>query len=80
METGVNEGYEIAERLRLKLAERDLRLADGTGVQVTASIGIAGFEGHPDYIQLIEAADRALYRAKQSGRNQSVIAGEPTSS
>lgn len=79
VETGVSEGYEIAERLRLKLAERELRLTDGTGVLVTASIGIAGFDGHPDYIQLVEAADRALYRAKQSGRNQSVIAGELSS-
>jgi diguanylate cyclase len=37
---------------------------------VTLSIGIATFNGHPDYTHLVDAADQALYRAKQSGRNR----------
>lgn len=74
VETDTNEGYEIAERVRTQLAERQLRLDDADNVQVTASIGIAGFRGHPDYMHLVKAADRALYDAKREGRNQSVVA------
>ena len=37
---------------------------------VTASIGVAEHGGHPDENYLIKAADEALYRAKQTGRNR----------
>ncbi|MFG1393101.1 GGDEF domain-containing protein [Xanthobacter agilis] len=76
VEAGVNEGYEIAERVRARLAERRLRLSDGNHVQVTASVGVASYSGHPDYVQLVDAADRALYEAKHSGRNRTVVSQE----
>lgn len=44
------------------------------GYKITVSSGIASFPAHgttPE--QLIERADQALYRAKQSGKNQSVV-------
>ncbi|WP_238121079.1 MULTISPECIES: GGDEF domain-containing protein [unclassified Xanthobacter] len=74
VETPAEEAAIVAERLRAQMEERKLRLADGSFVQVTASIGIAAYKGHPDYARLIEAADRALYRAKTDGRNRVVIA------
>lgn len=43
---------------------------------VTFSAGIAAYEG--DCNQLISAADRALYEAKRSGRNRTVIFNENT--
>jgi diguanylate cyclase len=41
-------------------------------VSVTASFGIAGFQGKepPEFSQLVRQADQALYRAKRAGRNQ----------
>ena len=46
------------------------------GHAVTISIGIATFPGHADSSRsLLHAADRALYRAKQSGRDQVVSYG-----
>lgn len=73
VEAGADEGFDIAERVRSRLAERELRLPDGNLIQVTASVGVATYSGHPDYVQLVDAADRALYRAKHGGRNRTVV-------
>lgn len=74
IETDVKQGFEVAERIRNELRSRELRLPDGATFAVTASIGLAAYEGHPDYVYLIDAADRALYRAKEAGRNRTLIA------
>jgi diguanylate cyclase (GGDEF)-like protein len=42
---------------------------------VTASIGVASVgEAAPDAERLLEAADRALYRAKEAGRDAVMLA------
>lgn len=64
----------IAERLRAAIEEADIPLGDGPSLRVTASLGIAQFDGHPDYTRLVEAADQALYRAKHTGRNRVMAA------
>jgi diguanylate cyclase (GGDEF)-like protein len=60
----------LAERLREAIAHWKLDLADGP-IRVTASMGVASL-GSADQrpSDLIEAADRALYQAKRSGRNR----------
>lgn len=62
--------YALAERMRL--AVRDLNLPHGglpSGI-VTISLGVAAMPGETATAQsLIAAADRALYRAKESGRD-----------
>ena len=46
-----------------------------TLVPVTVSLGVATYpDDAPDGVSLIQAADKALYRAKRSGRNQVVTA------
>jgi diguanylate cyclase (GGDEF)-like protein len=55
------------------------RFTFGTeNVSVTASFGIAGFQGSesPDFSQLVRAADSALYAAKRAGRNRLEFASE----
>jgi diguanylate cyclase (GGDEF)-like protein len=56
------------------LAERILRNVANIDVPVTASIGIATFIRHAtDGSALIDAADRALYESKRSGRNRATV-------
>lgn len=70
----------VAERLRLKVAER--RFPVGTGfVNLTVSIGGATWtnrEGAGDATgeQLVAAADQALYQAKQMGRDITIFTND----
>jgi len=71
-ETPAAEAARVAERIRAS-AEKDRFTPDGGSValNVTVSIGYAWFPENaktPD--ALIEAADQALYRSKESGRNR----------
>ncbi len=60
----------ILEALRAKIAGLSIALSPGQTLSVTASIGLAEFDYHPDYMRLIDRADRALYLAKSHGRNR----------
>ncbi len=60
----------IADKL-LESMREPLRLSSGVDVQLGMSIGIAVFARHMgDARTLTEHADRAMYAAKQAGRNQ----------
>jgi diguanylate cyclase (GGDEF)-like protein len=66
----VEEACKIAERLRYRASVMGVS-ADGAAMNVTISIGVAvlGVHGR-DLFELLAAADLALYRAKDSGRDQ----------
>jgi diguanylate cyclase (GGDEF)-like protein len=73
--TAKTEAFAVAEKLRLLLEEAVVpihSIAHGDrGVAVRASIGVAAASASiQEPVQLLEAADRALYRAKANGRNQ----------
>jgi len=65
-----NVGIIVARILR-QLREHDFSFGSKP-VQVTASFGIAGFQGKgvPDFAKLMNQADEALYAAKRGGRNR----------
>ena len=74
-ETAVAAGSTLAEQLRA--AVEDLRLRDdqGNAIDVRLSIGVAQLcvqasEDERSITELLAAADRCLYRAKESGRNR----------
>lgn len=64
----------IAETIRARFASEPLRVGDGKTMAVTASIGVAAYNGHPDYEKIVKEADDALYRAKKNGRNRVEVA------
>jgi len=65
----------VAEEVRSAVEAMPLQLA-GARCTVTVSIGVAAWRpGMEKTSDLLRAADEALYRAKQAGRNRVVVAG-----
>jgi diguanylate cyclase (GGDEF)-like protein len=71
----------VAQRIRASVANQPFLLADGQGLAVTVSIGVAELDASERELaieeaaqQLVAQADGALYEAKQQGRNRVVSA------
>jgi diguanylate cyclase (GGDEF)-like protein len=68
---------QVAERIRVALAEREIVSADGIALHVTASFGAASTGAEMSHTDLVEAADEALYRAKRAGKDRVFAGTEP---
>ena len=76
-QVGERGAVESAERIRAAL-ERSGIHPGGRRKQLTVSIGLAMLRDHADSSEsLLHAADEALYRAKDAGRNRVVVAEIP---
>ena len=62
----------FAERFRANLRQLKVSAPTGATVQVSASVGVAVGSDLVDPDALVDAADRALYRAKSEGRDRLV--------
>jgi diguanylate cyclase (GGDEF)-like protein len=72
----VEEAFALSERIRSEISSNPL-VVDGDHHVLTVSIGVAGLPTHSLVAEeLIEYADQAMYLAKQSGRNRTVIFSE----
>ncbi|MEM6705690.1 MAG: histidine kinase N-terminal 7TM domain-containing protein [Acidobacteriota bacterium] len=60
----------LAERLRAGIAALEIGLPDGQELRVTASLGVVEIQSGMAGSDLMSKADKALYRAKESGKNQ----------
>lgn len=70
--TDRNEAWGVAERIRSAIQFQPTILSDELKIDLTVSIGIAEFDRSRDANQsaFFERADKALYTAKQTGRNR----------
>jgi two-component system cell cycle response regulator len=69
---GAQECVRMAERLR-KLVEQIRINSEGKVIQVTISSGVASWSAHTKHVeQMLGQADKALYEAKNGGRNRTV--------
>lgn len=73
-ETRLEDAINIANRLRLLIAQTPIQTDIGS-INTTISIGVAIKEkaATMSVEQLLSRADRAMYRAKQMGRNRVII-------
>ena len=69
-------GCQLSERIRKEVEKTAFR-HEGKEISVTMSCGVASSDQYGLSSQtLIDAADQALYRAKEAGRNQTCLAGK----
>jgi diguanylate cyclase (GGDEF)-like protein len=70
-ETNASDAFQFAERIRLRVASMRIKVEDHD-VEVRVSIGLSSApdDEYRNAMQMIDAADRALYRAKQNGRDR----------
>jgi diguanylate cyclase (GGDEF)-like protein len=74
---GPDPALEIAERVREAVANESFWVPQGDQeleLMVTISLGLIGWSKGMSQEQILARADEALYQAKQSGRNQVVVA------
>jgi diguanylate cyclase (GGDEF)-like protein len=78
-DTGTDGGMVVAHRVRDRFAESVFLQAEGIHWRLTASVGVATL---PDIAQssdeLVDAADRAMYHVKESGKNNVSLASRTT--
>jgi diguanylate cyclase (GGDEF)-like protein len=76
-ETSGPRAYLLANRIRERVEQTPLRLDGEVVIPYTISLGVSAFEPSGKYQsadELISAADAALYRAKQNGKNRAELA------
>jgi diguanylate cyclase (GGDEF)-like protein len=70
-------GLKVAERIRRAIEDHRFLSREGGRVRITASIGLASYPEHAARkADLIDLADRAMYRGKRTTRNVVYIASQ----
>lgn len=76
--TPVEGARAVAEKIRLAVAQRRIRQQDGaTFGGVTVSVGVCEAQEHDSLTLLLDRADKAMYLAKQQGRNNVFAVTDP---
>ena len=69
-DTGGEGAFAVGERIRERIAAHTFLAGDGLDIHLTASVGVATL---PDVAasaeELVQAADKAMYQVKDSGKN-----------
>ncbi len=76
-DTDLETGLQVAERIRSSVAAARFEGQGAGPLQVTLSVGVAAFPTHGQSAEgLLDVADKAMYRAKSLGRNQTCSASD----
>lgn len=78
VDTDKQRALSIAESIRKYVENGMIKTAQGQQFKITISIGCTLYDGHPDYQRFLDAADAALYMAKNTGRNRVYMAQSPS--
>ncbi len=71
VETNINAAFKVCEKLRAAVEQATFK-GEGRSVRITASFGVTQAREADTVKSLYERADRALYMAKQAGKNRVV--------
>lgn len=70
--TNIDEAKKVGERIRKRIENKKFKTGS-LELHITVSMGLSLFDADKDNINFQEEADKALYEAKNNGRNQLVI-------
>ncbi len=74
-DTGSEGAFAVGERIRERIAAHDFLSSDGLNIRLTASVGVATLpDAAASADELVQAADKAMYLVKESGKNGIQIA------
>jgi diguanylate cyclase (GGDEF)-like protein len=80
-DTGSDGAFAVGERIRERVAAHKFLAGDGLDIHLTVSVGVATL---PDVAasadELMQAADKAMYRVKDAGKNGIQAANAPEES
>lgn len=77
-DTGGEGAYAVGERIRERIAAQKFLAGDGFDIHLTASVGVATLpDAAASVEELMRAADMAMYRVKESGKNGIHVAPAP---
>ena len=77
VDTGERVGRTIAERIRQSVERHAFEAGAGRTLHLSCSVGVATYPAHGRTREaLLDASDKAMYRAKSQGRNRVVSATE----
>ncbi len=69
-DTGIEDAYRCAERLRQNVEAQEMKLVDGILLKMTVSVGVAAKSSSITSLEgLLIQSDKSLYAAKKAGRN-----------
>jgi diguanylate cyclase (GGDEF)-like protein len=77
-DTDQQQAIELAEQIRNACHQTRLKVPTGEEVSFTTSIGIATLLAGEDRSAVLQRADEALYKAKDTGRDRYCLAGDET--
>ena len=73
-ELNIEQAKKIGERIRMNLELEPIEIGNGKYAKVTVSCGLAQYPIHSEDVwEVIELADKALYKAKRKGKNNVVM-------
>jgi two-component system cell cycle response regulator len=76
-DTGARLGRSVAERIRQSVERHPFEAGPGRTLRLTCSLGVSTYPAHGRTREaLLDAADKAMYRAKSLGRNRMCSADE----
>ena len=69
-DTGGEGAFAVGERIREKIAAHNFLAGDGLDIHLTVSVGVATLpDAATSSEELVQAADKAMYQVKDSGKN-----------
>jgi diguanylate cyclase (GGDEF)-like protein len=73
-DTSSQGAWEVAERIRTQVSCSPIIIQDQQQIQIQISLGITTSKRDKNVEEILKRADKALYQAKEAGRNQSKLA------